>query len=59
MSFTITPPPTVEATFHVEPHPDPLVRALVAEIERLRKALTEALNGTHSGKCDHHRDGGA
>lgn len=36
MNISIAPAPTVEATFHVEPHPDPVVRALIAEVERLR-----------------------
>ena len=42
------PSPTVEAVFHVEPHPDPVVRALIAEVERLRdenRKLKEALYG--------------
>lgn len=42
------PTPTVEAVFHVEPHPDPVVRALIAEVERLReenRKLKEALYG--------------
>jgi hypothetical protein len=30
------PAPVVAAVFHVEPHPDPTVRQLIAEIERLR-----------------------
>lgn len=29
--------PKVEAVFHVERHPDPLARLLIAEIERLRE----------------------
>jgi hypothetical protein len=37
MNEAIAPVPTVEAVFHVEPHPDPVVRALIAEIERLRQ----------------------
>jgi hypothetical protein len=36
MNEATSPSPTVEAVFHVEPHPDPVVRALIEEIERLR-----------------------
>lgn len=31
------PAPVVAAVFHVEPHPDPLTRLFIAEIERLRE----------------------
>lgn len=31
------PAPVVKAEFHVEPHPDPVVRALILEVERLRE----------------------
>ncbi len=37
MNQAAAPSPTVEAKFHVEPHPDPVVRALIAEVERLRR----------------------
>jgi hypothetical protein len=33
--------PTVQASFSVEPHPDPVVRALITEVERLRAANLE------------------
>lgn len=33
------PAPVLQAEFHVEPHPDPVVRALIAEVERLRAEL--------------------
>lgn len=36
MNEATAPQPTVEAEFHVEPHPDPVVRMLIAELERLR-----------------------
>jgi hypothetical protein len=46
MNEATSPAPTVEAEFHVEPHPDPviqgfivLVQALRAEIARLKKEL--------------------
>lgn len=44
MNEATVPSPTVEAVFHVEPHPDPVVRALIAEVEalRARKAELEA-----------------
>ena len=32
-----SPAPTIEAEFHVLPHPDPIVRALIAEIQSLRE----------------------
>lgn len=51
MNEATVPAPVVEATFHVEPHPDPVVRALIAEVERLRdenKKLKEALYGADS-----------
>lgn len=35
------PAPRVTATFAVEPHPDPVVRALIAEVEALRKENAE------------------
>ena len=37
MSEAPAPAPKVEAVFHVEPHPDPLTRLFIAEIERLRE----------------------
>lgn len=48
MNEAAAPAPNVEAEFHVEPHPDPVVRALILEVERLRKEnanLKEALYG--------------
>jgi hypothetical protein len=33
----IAPLPSVKLEFHVEPHPDPVVRALIEEVERLRR----------------------
>lgn len=48
MNQAIAPGPTVEATFHVERHPDPVVQALIDEVLKLRKendALKEKLNG--------------
>lgn len=36
MSQPQAPAPTVLLEFNVEPHPDPVVRALIAEVERLR-----------------------
>lgn len=41
MSQATAPQPTVQAEFHVEPHPDPVVRALIAEVELLRKENAE------------------
>lgn len=41
MNQATAPMPTVKAEFHVEPHPDPVVRALIAEVERLRAENTE------------------
>lgn len=41
MNEAQAPSPTVEAKFHVEPHPDPVVRALIAEVERLRSELNQ------------------
>jgi hypothetical protein len=35
------PAPTVEIKYTVEPHPDPVVRALIAEIEKLRAENAE------------------
>ena len=35
------PTPTVELKFNVEPHPDPVVRSLIAEIEKLRAENAE------------------
>jgi len=50
---TTAPTPIVEAEFHVEPHPDPLVRALIAQIEELRLEVEhlkeELYNGTNPG----------
>ncbi len=40
--------PTVQAEFHVEPHPDPIVQALIEQVLALRKEnerLKEALYG--------------
>lgn len=37
MNQAAAPSPTVEATFHVEPHPDPIVQALINELLKLRK----------------------
>lgn len=37
MNQANAPLPTVKAEFHVEPHPDPVVRALIAEVEALRE----------------------
>jgi hypothetical protein len=37
MNDPTLPPPHVEAVFAVEPHPDPVVRALVSEVEQLRR----------------------
>jgi hypothetical protein len=45
------PAPTIEAEFHAEPHPDPVIRALIAEVEKLRLEnadLKEQLHGPHS-----------
>jgi len=33
------PAPVVAAVFHVEPHPDPMARLFIAEIERLRAEI--------------------
>ena len=47
----VSPAPTVEAEFHVEPHPDPLVQSLITEIERLRaqvERLKEELSGAET-----------
>ena len=41
MNQATAPQPTVKAEFHVEPHPDPVVRALIAEVEKLRKENLE------------------
>lgn len=41
MNQAQAPSPTVKAEFHVEPHPDPTVRALIAEVERLRRENEE------------------
>ena len=52
MNEAVPPAPVVAAEFHVEPHPDPLVRLLIAEIERLRfenALLKEKLHGPHAG----------
>ncbi len=46
-----SPAPTVQAEFHVEPHPDPIVRELISEVERLRQEnadLKEQLHGSQS-----------
>jgi hypothetical protein len=46
-----SPMPRAEAEFHVEPHPDPIVQALVLEIERLRAdivRLKEELQGAET-----------
>lgn len=37
MNAPTLPPPQVEAAFAVEPHPDPVVRELVREVEQLRR----------------------
>lgn len=34
---TTAPAPTVQAEFHVERHPDPIVQALIDEVLKLRK----------------------
>lgn len=41
MNQANAPQPTVKAEFHVEPHPDPVVRALIAEVEKLRQDNNE------------------
>lgn len=38
----IAPLPSVKLEFHVEPHPDPVVRGLIQEVERLRR-INDAL----------------
>jgi hypothetical protein len=35
MSNPTAPTPKVEIEFHVEPHPDPVVQALIEKVERL------------------------
>lgn len=35
------PNPIVQAEFHVEPHPDPTVRALIEKVERLQRENEE------------------
>jgi hypothetical protein len=37
MNDATLPPPHVDAVFQCEPHPDPVVRALVSEVEQLRR----------------------
>lgn len=52
MNQAAAPSPTVEAKFHVEPHPDPVVRALIVEVERLReenRSLQAQLNRLSRG----------
>lgn len=41
MNAPTLPPPHVEAAFAVEPHPDPVVRELIREIEQLRRENAE------------------
>lgn len=46
MSQPTAPAPTVLLEFHVEPHPDPVVQALIEEVTKLRAekaALEERL----------------
>jgi hypothetical protein len=43
MNNAAAPSPTVEATFHVEPHPDPIVQALINELLKSRKEVEELL----------------
>ena len=48
MNGITAPSPTVEATFHVERHPDPIVQALIDQVLELRKEnerLKEELHG--------------
>lgn len=59
MNDVASPLPTVEATFHVEPHPDPVVQALIEEVEHLRKALKEALDGADTRRSNDDHGGGA
>ena len=62
MNQADVPPPWVEAEFHTEPHPDPTVRALIEEVERLRQEnqrLKEELHGADTRKCHDHRNDGS
>lgn len=58
MTESAAPRPTALIEFTVEPHPDPLVRQLLAIIDELRRenqVLKEALDGNHARQPDPHQ----
>ena len=69
MSHTTAPMPTVEAEFHVEPHPDPVIQGFIELVEALRRhnaalraenqKLKEELHGADTRSSNDHRNGGA
>lgn len=41
MNEAHAPSPAVEATFHVEPHPDPVVRGFIELVAELRAEIAQ------------------
>jgi hypothetical protein len=69
MNQTNAPMPTVEAEFHVEPHPDPVIQGFIELVSAVRREngklraeiqkLKEELYGADTGRSHDHRDSGA